>query len=156
MKTKRNNIIIITAMILVLLISQPAVLNASPNEIHTEVTYLPDGSYFQTVITEDPIRISGTKTGTKTLSYSNADGVTVWDIIVKGTFSYTGNSSTCTSSTVSANSYNSTWKIADKSATKSGNKASGTVTAKQYYLIVCIETMTKTVNLYCDKNGNLS
>lgn len=152
---KRNNIII-AALISILLMAQPTVVFATPNDIHTEITYLPDGSYFQTIITEVPIKASGTKTGSKTLTYSNSEGIKMWDMTVRGTFVYTGTSSTCTSSTVSTTSYDSTWKIADKSATKNSNKASGTVTAKHYYLMVCLDTMTKTVNLYCDKDGNLS
>lgn len=155
LKLKLNSILAVVLSFLFCIFS-PCNVMAASNTVSVKTIYFSDGSYFETTIIESPVKASGTRTGTKTSSYKNGDGKTMWDISVKGTFSYTGTSSTCTSSTVSANSYDSNWKIADKSASKSGNKASGTVTAKQYYLLTCINTMTKTVNLYCDKNGVLS
>lgn len=75
---------------------------------------------------------------------------------VTGKFTYNGKISRCTSSSISATSYDSNWKISSKSSSKTGNTAIGNATAKLYLDGSYISSLTKTVKLTCDKNGKLS
>ena len=133
---------------------------ATPNQlIAKEISYLNDGSYFETFIYENSgveTRANKTKTGTKTTTYNDADGKVLWYVSVTGSFTYTGSSSKCTSASVKAESYNSYWKISNRYSSYSGNKARGKATAKLYYGPLPAATINEEVVLSCDSNGNLS
>ncbi len=150
---------ILTSLLLMLLIFSPIEIcglesNTSENVYYE---YLEDGSYYEITILENTMtRASGTKTATKRTKYVDSSNVTVWEVSVTGTFTYNGSTSTCTAASVAATSYTSNWKITSKSASKSGNKATAKATAKYYYDGSLVTTVTKTVTLTCDKNGNLS
>lgn len=127
----------------------------------SEIEYLDDGSYFETVITTEPnsgmtILSSNSVTKTKTSYYKNSSGTTLWYVKVTGTFTYGNGSSKCTSSAVTAASKSGVWKIISKSASKSGNKATAKATAKRYYGGSVAETKNKTVTLTCSPSGNFS
>ena len=117
---------------------------------------LDDGSYFETVLEEFGLKSSGTKSGRKTLNHKDASGNILWSVKVEGTFKYTGFSSTCTSASGDSSSNASHWKVGKATASKSGNVASAKATGKRYIAFVCVETITKTVKLTCDKNGKLA
>lgn len=127
------------------------------NTYPAEYEYFDDGSYIVTTITEEsslPLtRTTNTKSGSKKATYYSASNVALWNVTVSGKFSYTGSSAKCTSSSVSANSYSSSWKINSKSASKSGASASATATAKY-----CNSSTYKSlsVTLTCKANGVLS
>ena len=122
-----------------------------------EIEMLSDGSYFETSIIEEPdTRVSNTKSATKTVNYKNSKGNILWSVSVHGTFTYTGSSSKCISSTVSAISHDNNWKITSKSSSKSGNKATAKATAKLYQSGIAIQTINRTVTLTCSANGNMS
>lgn len=122
-----------------------------------ETFKLQDDLYVETVITENVTNYAtNTKSGTKTNNYKDGSGNILFSISVSGTFNYTGNSSTCTSSSVKTSVKNSNWKITSESATKSGNRAIANATAKRYYVFIAVETRNETVTLTCDKNGVLS
>lgn len=97
-----------------------------------------------------------TKSGSKTVEYQNSNGTTLWYVKVSGTYTYNGNSSRCTSASVSANSYDSNWTISNKSSSKSGNTAYATATGTLNKNSLFSQTITKTVSLSCSKNGTLS
>ena len=104
----------------------------------SEIEYLDDGSYFETVITTESnsgmtTLSSKSVTKTKTSYYKNSNGTILWYVKVTGTFTYGNGSSKCTSSSVTAESKSGAWKITSKSASKSGNKATAKATAKRYY-----------------------
>ena len=130
---------------------------AQSNTYPAEYEYFDDGSYIVTTITEEPAvsfaRAAGTKTASKTATYKSSSGASLWSVTVTGTFSYNGSSAKCTSSSVSANSYSSLWKINSKSASKSGASASATATAK-YYDSSTYKSLS--VTLTCKANGVLS
>ena len=86
----------------------------------------------------------------------NSNGKSLWYAKVTASFYYDGSTSSCTSSSASGGSYVSTWKILSKSSSRTGNVGSATVTAGSYYVGILIGTITETVTLACDKNGNLS
>lgn len=48
------------------------------------------------------------------------------------------------------------WKITSATASKSGNKATGDVTAKRYVLGIPVETVEKTITLTCSASGVIS
>ena len=103
----------------------------------SEIEYLDDGSYFETVITTESnsgmtTLSSKSVTKTKTSYYKNSNGTILWYVKVTGTFTYGNGSSKCTSSSVTAESKSGAWKITSKSASKSGNKATAKATAKRY------------------------
>lgn len=133
---------------------------APSNTYPAKYEYFDDGSYMVTTITESSsilTRASGSKTASKTSTYHSGSGSALWSVTVTGSFSYTGSSAKCTSSSVSANSYSSLWKINSKSASKSGATAKATAKAYQYNSNgKYITSVTKTVGLTCSINGNLS
>lgn len=45
------------------------------------------------------------------VEYKNAAGKTMWTVTVKGSFTYTGKSSKCTSASGSASSLSSNWML---------------------------------------------
>ena len=127
----------------------------------SEIEYLDDGSYFETVITTESnsgmtTLSSKSVTKTKTGYYKNSNGTILWYVKVTGTFTYGNGSSKCTSSSVTADSKSGAWKITSKSASKSGNKATAKATAKRYYGGSVAETKNKTVTLTCSPSGNFS
>ena len=78
-------------------------------------------------------------------------------VTVTGNFSYVkGKSSKCTSSSVSATAYSASWKISNKSSSKSGNTATASATVLQYSGARPVNSVTRKVSLTCDVNGNLS
>ena len=127
----------------------------------SEIEYLDDGSYFETVITTESnsgmtTLSSKSVTKKKTSYYKNSNGTILWYVKVTGTFTYGNGSSKCTSSSVTAESKSGAWKITSKSASKSGNKATAKATAKRYYGGSVAETKNKTVTLTCSPSGNFS
>lgn len=127
----------------------------------SEIEYLDDGSYFETVITTESnsgmtTLSSKSVTKTKTSYYKNSNGTILWYVKVTGTFTYGNGSSKCTSSSVTAESKSGAWKITSRSASKSGNKATAKATAKRYYGGSVAETKNKTVTLTCSPSGNFS
>lgn len=122
-------------------------------------TYAQEYYYDETIeiISTAPLtRATKTITGKKTASVKNSSGKVLWSVTVTGSFTYTGLKATCTSSSVSAQSNDSLWKISSKSHSKSGNTATATASAKYYLDGSVISTQTKTVKLTCSASGKLS
>ena len=117
-----------------------------------------DGSYIEITIHEENTNARSSTTKKKTATYKGSSGTVYQSVTVQGTFNYDGKTSTCTSSSISTANYSSTWKLSNKKASKSGNTASASVTAKQYHSngTTVLQTINKTVKLTCDKNGKLS
>lgn len=119
-----------------------------------ERIYLDDGSYF--IISIDESSTRSTKTATKTHEYHASDGELLWKVQVRGTFSYNGTSSTCTSATHTITIYNSSWYTHSQTSYSSGNKAIANVTMKKKTLGIVTSTRSVNLTLACDKDGNLS
>ena len=125
--------------------------------ISTSIEYFDDGSYLVTTITEETTNSrANTKTGSKTTTYSGADGVTEWTYKITGTFSYTGSTSTCTAVSDSYTISNDNWHMSSHSCSKSGNTANGTVTMKYKVLGITANTITRNISLSCSASGTLS
>ena len=153
MKKRILSFLLMAALVLALL---PLQTHASTASTREEIEYLPDGGYIVTTIEESANRASGTKSGTKTKSGYDNSGNLDWQIVLKGQFSYTGSSATCTSATITVNIYDDAYHKDSSSATKSGNTARGSATIKRKVLGITISTDTYNLTLSCDSNGNLS
>ena len=154
MKILKTCLITFCMVCLLCLPSMAATVISSPN---TQIEHLPNGDYIEITITEEPATRALSKSGTKTANYKNAAGSTMWSVSVRGTFSYVkGKSCTCTSASGSSSSYNSSWSVSGATSSRSGNSATASATGKHYMGNKVIETMTRSVTLYCDSYGNLS
>lgn len=141
-------------MILLMGQSAVSVLASDMDTYSVTKEYLSDGSYYETKIEYSKMR--STITGaSKTTTYKNASGEALWYVRVKADFTFNGSSSSCTSSSCSAESYSSSWKIISRDSSRSGNTAYAKSRAGQYMAGVLIGTKDRTVSLTCDKNGNL-
>lgn len=132
----------------------PAMGNAAENE--SEIIEFDDGSYFVVEIIANHSRASESKTASKQYTYYDADDVSQWKAVLTGKFTYTGSSATCTSSSVSTTIYDSSWYEIYKYASKSGNKATASVTMGDKLDGETIARVPVSLSLTCDANGNLS
>lgn len=125
------------------------------NAAEQETIYFDDGSYMTVEVIHGAARASGNVTGSKKYTYYDDNDASQWKAVLTGSFTYTGSSATCTSSSVDVTIYNSAWYTGYKTASKSGNKAKASVTMK---LSNNDTTLSVPVNLTltCDANGNLS
>ena len=131
------------------------------DETVSEIEYLDDGCYYETVIEseapDDGAQLQATtRTGSKTVYFKNSKGTVQWYVKVKGTFSYGNGSAKCTAASATAASKVAAWKISDKSSSKSGNAATAKATAKRYENGSLVQTKNKAVKLKCSSSGNFS
>ena len=147
--------IISFALILTMLVCViPICGNAAENQ--KETIYFDDGSYMTVEINTIRTRASGSVSGSKPYTYYGSDGVAKWKATLSGSFTYNGSSATCTSSSVDVTIYDSTWHTDSKSASKSGNTATASVTMKKTQLGITVKTVPISLSMSCDKDGNLS
>ena len=151
---KRLVLVAMTLFLLIPCLSIP-ILGAETVE-ETRITYMEDGSYLVETVQIVDSRASGSKTGTKTKTYYESDGTASWKATLTGKFTYDGTSATCTVSTVSVTIYDANWYTVSKSATKSGNTASASVTMGYKTMGITTNKVTISVSLSCDKDGNFS
>ena len=103
-----------------------------------------------------PFSATQAKSGSKTVRYENASGTTLWYVTVHASFTYNGNTSSCTSTNVTAESNSSAWKVTNKSSWKSGNTGYASATGHQYNILgMETNTLSRTVSISCTKNGTL-
>ncbi len=155
MKEKRNETLNFLRIVSILLISTlPVMGNAAESTL--EAISFQDGSYMTVEITASGARSAGSVTGNKTYTYYDANNVSQWKAVLTGTFTYTGSSATCTSSNVNVTIYDSDWYVNNKSASKSGNVATASVTVGRIYDGTTMTLVPANLCLTCDANGNLS
>ena len=150
---------ILTIIFTLLLGLTPINTFALENNVESRtIEYLGDGIYVETTIESPSISTYATNTVTKTKTnkYKDSSGAILYTVSITGTFKYTGTSSTCTNATVQATAPASRWEVFSKSASKSGNKATGKATVKQYYDGTVIQTQYPSVTLTCSSTGVLS
>ncbi len=126
---------------------------------NNSVVYFKDGSYIETIITQNTdftVYSTNTTSGSKIVTYKDSDGVAQWSATLTGYFTYNGSSATCTSSSISYNIIDSAWKISSATATKSGSEAIGNIIAKRYFLGIPTKTVEKEFTLTCSATGVLS
>lgn len=151
--------ILYLVLTITLLFSLSISSSANSNTVTSSVTsveYFEDGSYLETtIITSTPAVRSGVG-GTKRLTYKNSDGDVQWIANLTGEFTYTGSSATCTKSSITYSIEDGNWKIPSATATKSGNTATGNVTAKYYFWGIPTKTVNEVITLTCSATGVLS
>lgn len=125
-------------------------------ECDADAIYFDDGSRIVITLQILQPRASGTKTASKTYSYVNGNGVEEWRAVLTGTFSYTGTSAMCTSSSCNVTIYESAWYEISKMAGKSGGTATADLTMGLKYLGITTKKVPVKMTLTCDANGNLS
>lgn len=127
--------------------------------ISTEIIPL-DDSYYMEVITYDtttsqisPATTTRTKSASKTHNIKNTFNTTLASFTLSANFTYDGSTSKCTSASHSEVIYNSHWSFSSATASWTGNMAIGSYIAK------CSspsQTVSKTLTITCDANGNIS
>lgn len=127
--------------------------------IHSEIIPLDESTYIE-VITYDntspqqtAARTTYSKSASKTYNIKNSSQVTLASFTLSCTFTYNGSTSTCTSASHSEAIYDSTWTFTSATASRSTNKGIGSFIAK---CSATGQTVSKTLTLTCDKNGNIS
>ena len=121
-----------------------------------DIIYLSDGSYMVARLYEHGTRAAGTVSGGKEYTHYDSDGSANWKAVLSGTFAYTGSSSSCTASNMNVTIYDSSWYTVSKSASKSGNTATGSVIMGDTANGVTVKRVPVSLTLTCDANGNLS
>lgn len=126
---------------------------SSPKDqvISTSTEYLDNGDYVVTTVYQCDVQPRTGKTGYKTSTYYNSSGSKIFDVTVKGTFSYTyGSSASATNASTTVNIYNSSASFVSKDAYTSNNSAVGNGKVRYNG-----NTASRTVILKCDVYGNL-
>jgi len=166
---KKTIMILLSALFL--LVGGPLTVHASEQVLISSTVEFEDDGYYVTEIRSDLdlarvdteinnglLRATTTKTksGSKSITFYNASGVSQWKMTLSGSFTYTGSSSKATSASCSVSIYDSAWSIASKSASYSSNSASATAKMNRKFAGVVTQTESKSLKLTCDKKGTLS
>lgn len=147
--------IVIFVLILVLIITLvPCNILATTNDIET--LHFDDGSYITIKMQIVESRATSTKSASKTYTYKNGDGVEEWRAVLSGTFTYTGTSATCTSSSCSVTITDSAWYQVSKTVNKSGASALAELTMGRKVLGITYTKKTINMSITCSPNGSLS
>lgn len=156
---------IISLLISILIVSGLSMTAFASKDIVKDVSthnteYFEDGSSLEIVLQEGSRTFGKTFNAhaKKTLTFRDNDGNKMWQVDLNATFKVNeGVSVSCTAVSFGAPTiYNSTWRYITNTTSKSGNKASGTITMKKYFMGLPVRTETPTVTITCDKYGNLS
>lgn len=145
-----------TIAFLLLAVLLLSTLPVSADAAEKDIIYCEDGSYITVEIITNGSRESGSVTGKKRYTYYSENGSTEWVVDLNGSFTYTGSSATCTSSSVDVTIHDSSWYVVSKYATKSSNKATASVTMGDKPAGTTVLTVPVSLTLQCDPNGNLS
>ena len=97
-----------------------------------------------------------TASNTKYLRYYDSKGALLWTAYLTATFQYNGKKAVCKEATLTAENKDSDWTLEEKQTEMSGATAKDTVTFRQHKLGVSLKTITRTLTLVCDKNGNIT
>lgn len=129
-------------------------INAFAKESQT--IYFENGDYalIETITYET--RVSGSKKGSKKYTYYNSDSIKQWEAVLTGSFTYTGSSSSCTSSSMDVTIYSSRCYLISKHAGKSENQARGSATVGIKMAGGNVGESSTELVLSCDVNGTLS
>lgn len=132
--------------------------NSEEKVISTQIIPLNEDYYLEVITsdTTDPqtaiARTTYSKTASKTHNIKNVYGTTVASYTLSAKFTYNGSTSSCTSASHTESISVSGWKFSSATASWSGNKAIGS------YLVKCDalnQSITKTITITCDANGNI-
>ena len=88
----------------------------SAAECKQEIIQFEDGSYAIVEVTTSGARAAKSVNGSKQYTYCDSDGVAQWKAVLNGSFTCSGSTATCTSSSCSITIYVSDWYTISKSA----------------------------------------
>lgn len=117
-----------------------------------------DGSYLESyvVVSENEgFFRSSKKTGIKTYTAKTSSGKVIWKATLHASYTYTGTSAKCTSTSLNTSISNSNWKITKSNHYASGSSAIGQVTAKKYIDGSAVQTINANLKLTCTASGKL-
>ena len=102
--------------------------------------------------------LTGTKTTerSKYLRYYDHNGVLLWEATLTAEFAYSARRVRCERATLSFVSQDPDWSLVSRQTETAGDAARGTVSVRQTKLGVPLQTVTRTLTLTCDSNGNVS
>ncbi len=148
-------------LITLLIITEYPVYAYNPsNIISSEIIYLTDDLYMEVVLEENIYDVSTyttqTKSTTKTATIKNNNGDKIATFKLTATFIYDGSSSSCTSVSHSTSITDTSWKFTEATSSKLGSVAYGSFTVKDYLLSMCVQTISDSLTIKCDVNGNIS
>lgn len=171
-KTKRMKKLIVSALLAgSLCMALPLGVSAATNTnslsqeagdilVDEKVEYLADGSYITTRTYCSSIMSKASTyntTGRKVATYTDNTGKLLWTYTLVATFSVNpGVSATCTSCSATPSISDSSWSVVSNKPSRSGNKATATITMQRKVLGTVAQTTTKTLTITCDANGKLS
>lgn len=157
-ENKMKKLIFVLSLALTIFLPINKVSALETNNEFTTYEYDTYGNYYETVVTYDTsfARASHSVNGHKTTAYKTSAGKTLWSVTVNGSFNYNGSTSNCISASASTSAPDATWKISNKSSSRSGNTAKANATAICYLNGHPINSATKTVILKCSASGKLS
>ena len=149
---------VISFCLMLLLVCSPLYVSATEIAAETDnIIMYEDGSYITITIQESASRTSYVKTGSKTLTYTNSNGVVEWEAVLSCSFLYDGTTSSCTSSICQVTTYHEDWYEYSNSTTRSGATATTELTMGLKGIFgITVKKYSYTITLTCDKNGNLS
>lgn len=135
----------------------------TPKGTQIQIEYLENGDYTETVINNElpdnvvisPFATTKTITKSKTTYHKNSAGTVLWSVTIKGTFTYNGITSKCTSCSHSTTAPSSAWSIKSASHSKSGNTATAKATATQK-TSTGTKNFSMSVTIKCSANGTVS
>lgn len=152
---KQFSKIVILAFLIVALL--PVNVFAATNTTVADGTiYLEDGSYITVTLSCKDSRATSSKTASRTYTYYNSNDVEQWRAVLTGSFTYTGSTSSCTSSSCNVTITNTNWYVVSKTASKSGSSATADLTMGKKLLGITVSKKSISMKLTCDANGNLS
>lgn len=98
-------------------------------------------SYYKTAVTE------------KYVHYYDKNGVRLWSVYLKGTFTYNGETVSCTDASARYYIYDNDWEMIYCNSEKSGATATAKFKFRQYKLGVPLKEIERVISLTCDANG---
>lgn len=148
---------ILSLIICITLIFQPAFAQTDSQIIYSHIETLEDGFYIV-----DEIRISNpshitlatankSKSATRTYTGYNALNQKCWSFSLTGTFQYNGSTSKATAASSSYTIYKNGWKCSSKTATYSGNTVKGTATFTH-----SLTSTPVAIGMKCSASGTIS
>lgn len=133
----------------------PFAIGAEKYDGESLVVQFEDGSYITEEITLTQFRVGNAISGSRVRNFYNSSGNLCWKITLYGAFSYDGSSATCTSSSCDVTLYSSDWYVISKSAGKSGNSATASVTMGELAAGATVSRVPVSLTLKCDGKGNV-
>ena len=122
--------------------------------LNSSVEYFADGSYIVTTL--QILETRSSKQHKKQAEYFNPDNKLQWTYTLTAAFEYDGSASRCISVTDSFRILDNRWICDSHLASSSANTATGNFTMKEKPGIFTLQTISDTITIICDKNGNIS